>query len=107
MLRLLLLLAARTQALRTPPTRPLRIRHRAVTTPTPDDVRTNRVALTFPVLTVAAAALGRAAPETVAATLGTKAAFRRGLALLMVSICLLYTSPSPRDGLLSRMPSSA
>ena len=26
---------------------------------------------------------------------------------LMLSICLLYTSPSPRDGLLSRMPSSA
>ena len=25
----------------------------------------------------------------------------------MVNICLLYTSPSPRDGLLSRMPSSA
>ena len=25
----------------------------------------------------------------------------------MVSACLLYTSPSPRDGLLSRMPSSA
>ena len=24
-----------------------------------------------------------------------------------VGICLLYTSPSPRDGLLSRMPSSA
>ena len=24
-----------------------------------------------------------------------------------VPICLLYTSPSPRDGLLSRMPSSA
>ena len=24
-----------------------------------------------------------------------------------ISICLLYTSPSPRDGLLSRMPSSA
>ena len=24
-----------------------------------------------------------------------------------VSYCLLYTSPSPRDGLLSRMPSSA
>ena len=23
------------------------------------------------------------------------------------AICLLYTSPSPRDGLLSRMPSSA
>ena len=25
----------------------------------------------------------------------------------LFSICLLYTSPSPRDGLLSRMPSSA
>ena len=25
----------------------------------------------------------------------------------MGHICLLYTSPSPRDGLLSRMPSSA
>ena len=24
-----------------------------------------------------------------------------------LSTCLLYTSPSPRDGLLSRMPSSA
>ena len=29
------------------------------------------------------------------------------LAMLGVSACLLYTSPSPRDGLLSRMPSSA
>ena len=27
--------------------------------------------------------------------------------LLQVGNCLLYTSPSPRDGLLSRMPSSA
>ena len=26
---------------------------------------------------------------------------------LGISTCLLYTSPSPRDGLLSRMPSSA
>ena len=24
-----------------------------------------------------------------------------------IKVCLLYTSPSPRDGLLSRMPSSA
>ena len=32
-----------------------------------------------------------------------------GVMLLTIpfSICLLYTSPSPRDGLLSRMPSSA
>ena len=27
--------------------------------------------------------------------------------MLKVYNCLLYTSPSPRDGLLSRMPSSA
>ena len=27
--------------------------------------------------------------------------------LTQKAICLLYTSPSPRDGLLSRMPSSA
>ena len=26
---------------------------------------------------------------------------------MQCTICLLYTSPSPRDGLLSRMPSSA
>ena len=28
-------------------------------------------------------------------------------AIAQAIICLLYTSPSPRDGLLSRMPSSA
>ena len=33
-------------------------------------------------------------------------AVRTGLGL-KAKICLLYTSPSPRDGLLSRMPSSA
>ena len=32
-----------------------------------------------------------------------KAVWHRGA----VDACLLYTSPSPRDGLLSRMPSSA
>ena len=26
---------------------------------------------------------------------------------ILYKVCLLYTSPSPRDGLLSRMPSSA
>ena len=93
-----------THTLRTPPaataadhvatTAPARRRRDApCTTPTPDERQTtnNRVALTFPVLTVAAAALGRAAPQTVAATLGTKAAFRRGLALLMVSMGLTLT----------------
>ena len=40
----------------------------------------------------------------------TKLVIYAGLAELIaggISICLLYTSPSPRDGLLSRMPSSA
>ena len=32
---------------------------------------------------------------------------RTGLAFTWNGSCLLYTSPSPRDGLLSRMPSSA
>ena len=30
-----------------------------------------------------------------------------GLLGITIPACLLYTSPSPRDGLLSRMPSSA
>ena len=35
-------------------------------------------------------------------------AIMQGLATMFIaSTCLLYTSPSPRDGLLSRMPSSA
>ena len=29
------------------------------------------------------------------------------IAAALYNFCLLYTSPSPRDGLLSRMPSSA
>ena len=36
---------------------------------------------------------------------GTK--FGCGIAQCGACTCLLYTSPSPRDGLLSRMPSSA
>ena len=31
----------------------------------------------------------------------------RGAAVTSIQICLLYTSPSPRDEALSRMPSSA
>ena len=31
----------------------------------------------------------------------------KGILIEQPTICLLYTSPSPRDGLLSRMPSSA
>ena len=36
----------------------------------------------------------------------TEVALKYG-SLLRLGTCLLYTSPSPRDGLLSRMPSSA
>ena len=39
---------------------------------------------------------------------GTGAGFLTSFGLDLLSrTCLLYTSPSPRDGLLSRMPSSA
>ena len=37
----------------------------------------------------------------------TKAAVVPAMDQPLVEPCLLYTSPSPRDGLLSRMPSSA
>ena len=37
----------------------------------------------------------------------TKGLTNRELEQVQHDICLLYTSPSPRDGLLSRMPSSA
>ena len=37
----------------------------------------------------------------------TPIGFDRDLEAVHNSDCLLYTSPSPRDGLLSRMPSSA
>ena len=40
-------------------------------------------------------------------TLTEAAIISRKLGISLDKICLLYTSPSPRDGLLSRMPSSA
>ena len=51
--------------------------------------------------------------DAVILTTPTKMHFRQGEQVMragkhvLVEICLLYTSPSPRDGLLSRMPSSA
>ena len=39
--------------------------------------------------------------------LGLDTEFKGGLRVTTPEVCLLYTSPSPRDGLLSRMPSSA
>ena len=48
--------------------------------------------------------VGHIAPE--AAVGGNIALIKQG-DLITVDACLLYTSPSPRDTLLSRMPSSA
>ena len=44
---------------------------------------------------------------SIAATLGTMLGLGVGIDYALFIVCLLYTSPSPRDGLLSRMPSSA
>ena len=40
-------------------------------------------------------------------TVGGVSGFQVQFGHKQVNTCLLYTSPSPRDGLLSRMPSSA
>ena len=56
----------------------------------------------FQQLLVAPAALGLLATGANAAELNIN-----GVSDYAASACLLYTSPSPRDGLLSRMPSSA
>ena len=44
--------------------------------------------------------------DSAAATAAAEKMISDGVAAIM-GACLLYTSPSPRDGLLSRMPSSA
>ena len=46
-------------------------------------------------------------PAVYGGTAGPKRAGKNGLVSGQPDYCLLYTSPSPRDGLLSRMPSSA
>ena len=46
-------------------------------------------------------------PDSVAYNLATKFGNEHIPHDEIHTICLLYTSPSPRDGLLSRMPSSA
>ena len=50
---------------------------------------------------------GRAAFESLVKTADAVSNNLRGDLAAKLGICLLYTSPSPRDGLLSRMPSSA
>ena len=47
-----------------------------------------------------------AGADAVLEVIGTDASLTANL-LKLSNSCLLYTSPSPRDGLLSRMPSSA
>ena len=42
-----------------------------------------------------------------AGTIGASDALSLEIDSALLNACLLYTSPSPRDGLLSRMPSSA
>ena len=46
-------------------------------------------------------------PQTASAQDGADLTLVHGIPGTTVDLCLLYTSPSPRDGLLSRMPSSA
>ena len=40
-------------------------------------------------------------------TIVTSGAIAAGMPVMGIAACLLYTSPSPRDATLSRMPSSA
>ena len=44
---------------------------------------------------------------TVLATIYVAATFAGSITAILINTCLLYTSPSPRDATLSRMPSSA
>ena len=46
-------------------------------------------------------------PDSVCLDVRTIEEFDEGHISSSINVCLLYTSPSPRDGLLSRMPSSA
>ena len=63
---------------------------------------TRTIALEIPLVSAAMDTVTEARMAIALARLGGIGVLHRNL-----SICLLYTSPSPRDGLLSRMPSSA
>ena len=55
-----------------------------------------------------ASALQPGAPEHgMVSRISTATGINRREVTRLTKVCLLYTSPSPRDGLLSRMPSSA
>ena len=51
--------------------------------------------------------MSKAESNAVGVRVGVKSGGCAGMSYIMEYTCLLYTSPSPRDGLLSRMPSSA
>ena len=50
---------------------------------------------------------GYVAEQTGSKSTGTISAYLLALPFTCIYLCLLYTSPSPRDATLSRMPSSA
>ena len=58
-------------------------------------------------MTVATAAFAEEDPTIIHALNWSSINSRTGAGVFSMKTCLLYTSPSPRDGLLSRMPSSA
>ena len=51
--------------------------------------------------------MSNAEKESLGVRVSVKTGGCAGMSYVMEYTCLLYTSPSPRDGLLSRMPSSA
>ena len=71
----------------------------------------NREKRAIPVLAIAqgAAAIGGMLIKGIDAIVDAKQAssFINAIKMLNANVCLLYTSPSPRDATLSRMPSSA
>ena len=62
--------------------------------------------ITYPRLT-RIGKVAQEAPSGQTSLIDTVLAADRERSTLLAEACLLYTSPSPRDGLLSRMPSSA
>ena len=79
------------------------VRHTTVMLTTPDEMRGRAFALMY-VAAQTANNIGTIWVGAFAAAIGAANTMLLGG---LLSICLLYTSPSPRDATLSRMPSSA
>ena len=75
----------------------------------PDLAPTQAANISFPLWMTTLAELfhPRVLRHVIPLVVGWQLAVQAGVSLMQVLYCLLYTSPSPRDGLLSRMPSSA